>query len=60
MGRQKGATGWSLVRMLAEIAARERHEDRRRHMLDLAETHLRAADQIEAGPPAPQFPTRWR
>jgi hypothetical protein len=40
------------ARQLREAAESERRKDRRRHMLDLAETYERAADEA-APPPKP-------
>jgi hypothetical protein len=40
------------ARELAETAAREWHEDRRRHLLDQAATFQRAAEQMDPQPPA--------
>jgi hypothetical protein len=38
---------------IAESAQREPFDDRRRHMLDLAETYWRAANQMAPEPPTP-------
>jgi hypothetical protein len=49
--RQRAERWRRRARELAEQAAQEPYEHRRRHMLHLAATHQRAADKMARSPP---------